>query len=92
MSAIADEELAEWRKEYDGRMMTSAIWEYCPSEFGMLLDEVVQQRAMRAKLMGALEKIVNGSVGVLYPEMPGYDLYLVAVKALSEANNPEAAK
>lgn len=30
----------ELRREFGGRIMTSAVWEYCPEEFGELLDEV----------------------------------------------------
>ena len=37
---ISDETLAKWRREFLNRMMTSAIWEYCPEEFGQLLDEI----------------------------------------------------
>lgn len=45
VEGLSDETLAAWRTEFEGRQMTSAIWEYCPEEFGQLLDEVQRLRA-----------------------------------------------
>jgi hypothetical protein len=47
---ITPEELAKWRAEFDSGGMRSAIDEYCPEEFGQLLDEV-------GRLRDALERI-----------------------------------
>ncbi len=47
---------------------------------------------MLPKLIQALEKITEGSVGVLYPGMPGYEAYLIAKELLNEVNNPEVSK
>ena len=62
------EELVEWRKQFDERMMTSAICEYCPEEFGRLLDALVardEQHAaeVRAKVEKAIKKIEKLSEG-----------------------------
>lgn len=50
---MTPEQLAEWRKEFERRTMTSAIWEYCPEEFGVLLDEVDR---LNAALAAAFER------------------------------------
>lgn len=50
------EQRATWRREFDGRMMTSAIWEYCPPEFGELLDDVDRLEQQRDMLLAALQR------------------------------------
>lgn len=42
---ISDEQLRQWRADFDRRFMASAIDEYCPDEFGQLLDEVGRLRS-----------------------------------------------
>lgn len=48
------EQRADWRKEFEGRMMASAIWEYCPDEFGELLDDCDRLAQQRAELLDLL--------------------------------------
>ena len=40
VKGITKEQLAEWRKQFEERSFTSAIDEYCPKEFELLLDAV----------------------------------------------------
>ena len=37
---ITRTQLVEWRLRFNNRYITSAIDEYCPEEFGQLLDEL----------------------------------------------------
>jgi hypothetical protein len=52
-NGISDEQLAKWRAEFEARFMTSDISEYCPEEFGELLDEVVRLRRLVASMLAA---------------------------------------
>jgi hypothetical protein len=36
----SDAVLKQWKDKFDGRMMTSAVDEYCPEEFGILIQAV----------------------------------------------------
>lgn len=44
MTHITDEQIEEMRAKFERRFMTSAIDEYCPEEFGELLDEIQRLR------------------------------------------------
>jgi hypothetical protein len=57
---ISNSELAAWRKEYFRCQMHSAIWEYCPTEFLLLLDEVEKLRAEIERLRAEFDEAKGG--------------------------------
>lgn len=54
---LTDEQLSKFRTEFEGTMMYSAIWEYCPREFGLLLDEVTTLRTQLDEARARIEKL-----------------------------------
>lgn len=53
------EQIFKWRKDFDTRSFTSAIDDYCPDEFGNLLDAVDLLQEQNAKLAFSLFKAVK---------------------------------
>lgn len=58
---ISKESLGRYRKEFNKRMANSAIWEYCPPEFGELLDYIDHLEKNNFNMLAKIKKVKIGT-------------------------------